>query len=175
MALNAKPDRPNSDCCLALLSTVPQMRYGASGRKPAQTRQIFLVVESTEAQPRATDRHREAPMRLDSNTPKNRLLPLGAMHPPFSSGSVRAQKEGGLINGILLHCYSPARPAIGPTTPTRALCPLRAPEGLFATSGMLPRPIRQPGARQRPPRASFAHEPRSRGGRRISRGPVHDL
>ena len=33
------PDRRNSGCCLALLSTVPQIRYGASGRKPAQTRQ----------------------------------------------------------------------------------------------------------------------------------------
>ena len=34
MALNAKPDRPNSGCCLALISTVPKIRYGASGRKP---------------------------------------------------------------------------------------------------------------------------------------------
>ena len=73
--------------------------------------------------------------------------------------------------------YTTIRP-LGPRSappPTRALCPLRAPaEGLFATSRMLPRPIRQPDARQRP-RASFAHEPRSRGGRRTPRGRVRSI
>ena len=92
LALNAKPDRPNSGCCLALLSTVPQIRYGASGRKPAQTRQKknldFFWVESTEAQSRATDRHREAPTRLDSNTPKNGHFSAGgSVHRPWSAES----------------------------------------------------------------------------------------
>ena len=50
---------------------------------------IFLGVESTEAQSRATDRHREAPTRLDSNTPKNgHFFAGGSVHRPFSSESV---------------------------------------------------------------------------------------
>jgi len=49
----------------------------------------FLGVESTEAQPRGTDGHREAPMRLDSNTPENGHFSAGgSVHRPFSSESV---------------------------------------------------------------------------------------
>ena len=51
---------------------------------------IFWGVESTEAQSRATDRHREAPTRLDSNTPKNGHFSAGgSVHRPFSSESVK--------------------------------------------------------------------------------------
>ena len=68
LALNAKPDRPNSGCCLSLLSTVPEIKYDASGRKPAQTRQKknldFLggrVDRSTITSHRQTPRSTNAP------------------------------------------------------------------------------------------------------------------
>ena len=51
---------------------------------------------------------------------------------------------------------------------------LRAPEGLFATSRMMPRTIGQPGARQRPC-TTFAHGPRSHGGRRVPRGRMRSM
>ena len=76
------------------LRTVPKIKCDVSGRKPAQTRQKkiwnFFWVESTEAQPRGTDGHREAPMRLDSNTPENGHFSAGgSVHRPFSSESVK--------------------------------------------------------------------------------------
>ena len=48
-----------------------------------------FFVESTRTQPEATDRHRQSPWRVHSNSPKNRRFAAGgSVHRPFSSGSV---------------------------------------------------------------------------------------
>ena len=52
----------------------------AAENQPKRARILFWIfggVESTEAQSRATDRHREAPTRLDSNTPKIAIFSQG--------------------------------------------------------------------------------------------------
>ena len=50
----------------------------------------FVLVESTRTQPEANDRHRQSPLLAHSNTPKNRRFSAGgAVHRPFSSGSVK--------------------------------------------------------------------------------------
>ena len=59
----------------------------------------FFLVESTEAQPGATDRHREAPMRLNSNTPKNGHFPAGGSVHRYSCSS----KEFVIFNERKLH------------------------------------------------------------------------
>ena len=89
-----------------------RVTYAANGQKPAvvlarnaqfqksrvmsatenQPRQknVFFV-ESARTQPEATDRHRQSPLRVHSNSPKNRRFAAGgssAVHRPFSSGSV---------------------------------------------------------------------------------------
>ena len=72
---------------------------------------------------------------------------------------MHAQKEGELINEILLPRYTTIRP-LGPRSdppPTRALCPLRPPARLLQTSGIVSPAIRGPEARQRPG-TSYAHE-----------------
>ena len=77
------------------LSKVPKITCDVSDRKPAPTGQEkffgdFFFVESTRTQPEATDRHRQSPLRVHSNSPKNRRLAAGgSVHRPFSSGSVR--------------------------------------------------------------------------------------
>ena len=69
----------------------------------------FFLVESTRTQPEATDRHRQSPLLAHSNTPKSRRFPAGgAVHRPFSSGSVnrgflspsRGQPRLGLVVGF---------------------------------------------------------------------------
>ena len=90
------------------IRAVPKIKYDISGRKPDQTRQKknleFWGVESTEAQPRGTDGHHEAPMRLDSNTPENGHFSAGgSVHRSFSSESVpRGDREDPESNGGIL-------------------------------------------------------------------------
>ena len=92
LALNAKPDRPTSGCCLSLLSTVPEIKYDASGRKPALTRQNKFWIFFGSSRPKHnhepqtdTAKHQCA---LIPTRRKIAFLPLGAhCTPPFSSGS----------------------------------------------------------------------------------------
>ena len=91
LVFNTKPDRPNAGCCIGQECAVPKITCDVGDRKPAQTRQKknldFFLVESTEAQPGATDRHREAPMRLNSNTSKNGHFSLaGQSTAPLARG-----------------------------------------------------------------------------------------
>ena len=70
---------------------VPKITCDVSDRKPAPTKNMGFFVESARTQPEATDRHRQSPLRVHSNSPKNRRFAAagGSVHrPPFSSGSV---------------------------------------------------------------------------------------
>ena len=97
MALNAKPDRSNSGCCLALLSTVTQIRYDISGRKPAQTRQKNISGGFLGGSSRPKHNHEP---QTDTAKHQRALIPTrrklafsagGSVHRPFSSESaVRA-------------------------------------------------------------------------------------
>ena len=71
----------------------PKIRCDVTDRKASPDPPDFLVdfdlVESTRTQPEATDRHRQSPLLAHSNTPKKRrFFAGGAVHRPFSSGSV---------------------------------------------------------------------------------------
>ena len=100
LACHVEPDRPNSCCCIGQECAVPKITCDVSDRKPAPTCQekIFFgifFVESTRTQPEATDRHRQSPLRVHSNSPKNRRLAAGgSVHRPFSSGSVSNREIG---------------------------------------------------------------------------------
>ena len=112
LALNAKPDRPNSGCCLALLSTVPKIRCASAAEKLAQTRQKkvsgFFGGSSRPKhnhEPQTdTAKHQRAliPTRrkmaifsLSSNRNQAESSAGGSVHRPFSSESVSTQAVAG--------------------------------------------------------------------------------
>ena len=79
---------PKAGCGTGQECAVPKITCDVSDRKPAPTKMDFFV-ESARTKPEATDRHRQSPLRVHSNSPKNRRFAAGgSVHCPFSSGSV---------------------------------------------------------------------------------------
>ena len=54
----------------------------ATENQPRRAR-IFFLVQSTQTQPEATNRHRQTSLRAHPNTPKNRRLAAGAQSTPL--------------------------------------------------------------------------------------------
>ena len=98
-------DGPNSGCCIVKCKKLRKPSLTSpTENQPRRARKNFFwnfFVESTRTQPEATDRHRQSPLRVHSNSPKNRRFAAGgSVHRPFSSGSVscvRVQFEGSLF------------------------------------------------------------------------------
>ena len=115
--------------------------------------------------------------RRDAAKQKNPGARAGLDEPPVGhAAGERAQcakrRWADKRNFITLLFARPARDR--PHHPRAHSARSEPPRASLLFSGMLPRLIRQPDARQRP-RESFAHEPRSRGGRRIPRGRMRSM
>ena len=92
-------------------------------RRARRKQKWIFVVRSTRTQPEATDRHRQSPLRVHSNTPKNRRFAAGgSVHRPFSSGSVRTALVGCWVRsetsrGISFSFYRTCHDELRITTP----------------------------------------------------------